>query len=338
MKRFLIGVVVLGGLLLGLFAGWQYVLSPIDPAAGMQEFEVEAGWSGNRIAEALADAGLVRSKEIVQLYFRLEQQDRGLGEGLYDLSAAQSVPEIIATLQQPGRPRVVTLTFPEGWRERAVVDRLSASGHWPREALETALATPGTWAPEWFPNPETGLEGYLFPDTYHIPEKYGAEEALALFLARFATELTPELEAATAQAGLSMHEWVILASVVQAEAANDSEMPIIAGVFLNRLALGMPLQSDPTAIYESGKPLPELTAADLRVPNPWNTYTEPGLPRGPINNPGGAALHAIEHAVYHDEHGNEYLYFLHGTDNGEPVFRPNTSLAAHNRDIDRYLR
>lgn len=338
MKRFLIIVVVLGGILLGLFAGWQYVLSPIDPTAPMQEFEVESGWSGNRIAAALADAGLVRSKEIVQLYFRLEELDRGLGEGLYDLSRAQSVPEIIAALQQPGRPRVVTLTFPEGWRASAVLERLRASGHWPSEALEAALETPETWTPAWFDPPETGLEGYLFPDTYHIPEKYRAEEALALFLNRFAAEMTPDLEAAVAEAGLSMHEWVILASMVQAEAANDAEMPIIAGVFLNRLALGMPLQSDPTAVYESGKPLNALTAADLRVPNPWNTYTEPGLPRGPINNPGSTALNAIVHAIREDEHGNEYLYFLHGTDNGEPVFKPNTSLAAHNRDIERYLR
>lgn len=338
MKRFLIIVVVLGGILLGLFAGWQYMLSPIDPNAGTEEFEVESGWSGNRIAAALESAGFVRSKEVVQLYFRLEQQDRGLGEGLYDLSKAQSVPEIIATLQQPGRPRVVTLTFPEGWRQTAVADRLVASGNWPKEQLEAALAAPETWVPDWFEVPETGLEGYLFPDTYHIPEKYDAEAALRMFLTRFQAEITPELEAATAAAGLTLHEWVVLASIVQAEAATDEEMPVITGVFLNRLALGMPLQSDPTAVYESGKPLNALTAADLRVPNPWNTYTEPGLPRGPINNPGSAALHAIEHAVHHDENGNEYLYFLHGTDNGVPVFRPNTSLAAHNADIDRYLR
>lgn len=338
MKRFFTIVIIIGGLLLGAFAGWQFVLSPVNPEAPIAEFEIEAGWSGQRIATALADEGFVRSPEIVQLYLKLEAQDRSLGEGLYDISAAQSVPEIIETLMQPGRPREVALTFPEGWRADQILTRMSASTHWDLAALTEAAEEPASWAPAWLPETVTGLEGYLFPDTYHIPEKYGVEEALEMLLNRFHDELTEELLAAIEAEGLTLHEWVILASIVQAEAASDAEMPVITGVFLNRLTHDMPLQSDPTAVYESRKPLNELTAADLRIASPWNTYTEPRLPLGPINNPGSAALHAIQYPVKHDEHGNEYLYFLHGTDDGVPVFRPNTSLAAHTRDIDRFLR
>lgn len=338
MKRFVTILIVLGGLLLGAFGGWQFVLSPVDPSAGFTEFEIESGWSGQRIATALAEHGFVRSPEIVQLYLKIEAQDRSLGEGLYDISASQSVPEIIETLMKPGRPREVALTFPEGWRADQILTRMSTTNLWSVEELTEAANSPASWAPDWLPETVTGVEGYLFPDTYHIPEKYTAEQALELLVARFHDELTEDVLEAIAAEGLTLHEWVVLASVVQAEAASDAEMPVITGVFLNRLALGMPLQSDPTAVYESRKPLNELTAADLRIPSPWNTYTEPRLPLGPINNPGSAALKAILYPVKHDENGNEYLYFLHGTDDGVPVFRPNTSLSAHNQDIDRFLR
>lgn len=338
MRWFVVVLVLLGGLLLGAFMGWQHMISPVNPEAVEQEFEIEPGWTGIRVAQALADEGFVRSQAVVQLYFRLEQLDQGFGEGLYDISASQSLPEIMTLLQQPGRPREVTLTFPEGWRITEILDRLAASTHWTAEELEAARDTSANWVPEWFPVTLTGVEGYLFPDTYRIPQNYTAPETLSVFINRFEQELTPELHTAINREGLTLHEWVVLASIVQAEAANDDEMPIITGVFLNRMDLGMPLQSDPTAVYESGKPLAELTAADLRIPSPWNTYTEPGLPRGPISNPGSAALNAILDPVREDSAGREYLYFLHGFDDGEPVFRPNTSLAAHNRDIDRFLR
>jgi UPF0755 protein len=117
-------------------------------------------------------------------------------------------------------------------------------------------------------------------------------------------------------------------------------MPLIAGVFLNRLELGMALQSDPTVAYGLGKRLPELSASagDLRRDHEWNTYTRPGLPSGPISNPGRAALHSLFAPVRTDDQGREYLYFLHGTSEGEPIFRLNTGLEGHNRDVFRYLR
>jgi UPF0755 protein len=98
------------------------------------------------------------------------------------------------------------------------------------------------------------------------------------------------------------------------------------------------LQSDPTAAYGLGKPLPSLTAADLRVDTPWNTYTRPGLPVGPINSPGSAALASVFAPVRQNGDGEDYLYFLHGSDGGVPVFRPNPTLEQHEADIERYLR
>jgi UPF0755 protein len=127
---------------------------------------------------------------------------------------------------------------------------------------------------------------------------------------------------------------------VQAEAANTSEMPIITGVFLNRLDDGMLLQSDPTVAYGLGKDLPELdvNAGDFQQENVWNTYTRPGLPETPINNPGREALQAVFEPVRENEEGEKYFYFLHGTDEGQPIFRPNLTLEDHERDVELYLR
>ena len=125
--------------------------------------------------------------------------------------------------------------------------------------------------------------------------------------------------------------------MVQAEAGGDDEMAIIAGVFLNRLDLGMGLQSDPTVAYGLGKSLPELDfpAGDFDVDHAWNTYTRTGLPTGPIGNPGAAALAAVLAPQRRDDEGRAWLYFLHGRDGG---FHPNLDYASHLLDVARHLR
>lgn len=229
--------------------------------------------------------------------------------------------------------------MPEGWRAAAVVARLAANGLGGAPELEALVRSPGGLAPVALAAGDS-LEGYLFPATYDLPVHSTASQALGAMVARFEEELSPAVASALERSGLSVHDWVTLASMVQAEAASAAEMPVIAGVFLNRLDLGMPLQSDPTVAYGLGKALPELdaVAGDLRRDTPWNTYTRPGLPQGPIGNPGTDALLAVLTPQRTNAEGVEYLYFLHGTDGGNAVFRPNTDLPAHNRDVQRYLR
>jgi UPF0755 protein len=331
-------------LLLTLFVGaagiagllwWQRQLTPAQPPAAAQEveFEVEAGWGAARVATALEDAGLVRDARVFRLYLQLQGLDREVGEGLYLLSPALSTPQIADRLGGGGRPRVRTVVIPEGFRAGQVAQRLRAE-----LALDVAglIETPGALRPEFVP-PEAGLEGYLFPASYEIPLGSSPEGALELMLGRFARELTPAVRRELRALGLSVHEWVTLASMVQAEAGSREEMPIIAGVFLNRLDRGMRLQSDPTVAYGLGKRLPDLDAAsgDLRQDTPWNTYTRAGLPRGPIGNPGHHALQVIFQAQRRDASGAPYLYFLHGLDGS---FRPNLTLDDHNRDVEAFLR
>ena len=335
-------VVVVGVAAAGVVAG--YLLSAPSATPTEVEFEVLPGWAGRQVAAALHDDGLIRSELAFTSYLRFKDLDHSIGEGLYDLTPAMSVARIATELAAGGRPRIVEIVVPEGWRAANIVTRLAANGVADERTLTELVRRPGPeLAPSYLPQGR-GLEGYLYPATYEVPVHSSAEQALELMVKRFGTELEsiggPDLSSLLSARDLSVHSWVTLASMVQAEAAGVEEMGIIAGVFLNRLELGMPLQSDPTAAYGLGKSLPELsaTAGDLRIETQWNTYTLPGLPFGPIGSPGADALKAVLEPDRYAADGALYLFFLHGSDGGEPVFRPNTNLPAHNRDVQAYLR
>ena len=371
-RRVLIALVVLGL----LAAGPGYVLwswgAPSDDATPV-EFEIVRGTGVGQVARDLHAQGLVRDPRTFLVLLRIEGVDRRVGEGLYDLHAAMDAREVAAALRRGGLPRTVRLVLPEGSRLVDVAARLEAAGLAPAGAAlarlgqETTLVfaddaqpapadepAPGaTLGAEPAPEPERpadhvgdvgrtvdGLEGYLFPASYDVPVRDDLDAIVGRFLRRFEQELDAVTRARLAAEGLDLHTWVTLASMVQAEAANDAEMPIIAGVFRNRLDVGMPLQSDPTVAYGLGKDLPELDfpGGDFDVDHPWNTYTRGGLPAGPIGNPGRAALDAVLTPQRVDAQGREWFYFLHGRDDDGPVFRPNLDFEGHLRDVERYLR
>jgi len=338
-RNWAIALLVLVLLVAAGLSAVRFVLSPVSATHAPVEFEVLPGWGGARVAEALQEAGLVRSGLAFELLLRAKGLDRKVGEGLYDLSPDMSSRRLAAALAAGGRPRTVRIVVPEGWRATAVVTRLAANGLGELPELEALVRSPGELAPPWLSSGDS-LEGFLFPASYDLPVHSTATQALGAMVERFEAEVTEEVVRALASDDMRVRDWVTLASMVQAEAASEDEMPIIAGVFLNRLDEGMPLQSDPTVAYGLDKALPELNAlaGDLRKDTPWNTYTRQGLPAGPICNPGSAALLAVLSPQRLDVTGTPYLYFLHGSDGGVSVFRPNTSLAAHNRDVARYLR
>lgn len=317
----------------------RYALSPPSATPAPIEFEVLPGWGATRVANELEQRGLVRDARLFTLWLRYRELDRSVGEGLYDLSPHQSANEIADALAAGGRPRTLRLVIPEGFRARDIAERVDEAGLDSAERFLAVVREPRDLRPPYLPA-ASGLEGYLFPASYDIPLAMDAEQIAALMVERFRTELDGDAIEALLVREITVHDWVTLASMVQAEAAGPSEMPIIAGVFLNRLDLGMRLQSDPTVAYGLDKDLTELSvfAGDFDSDHPWNTYTRSGLPFGPIGNPGRAALEAVLLPQRLDEEGEMYLYFLHGFDGGEPVFRPNITLQDHNRDIDRYLR
>lgn len=328
----LLAVIALAGLV-----AWG--LMPMSDDSELVEFEVLPGWGASRVARELEEEELVRSGPLFSVYLRVRGLDRSIGEGLYDLDRAAWAPELAEELVSGGRPRVAEVLLPEGLRASELSQRLEAAGLHEAEEYRQLIAEPAALGPDYLPEDAT-LEGYLFPASYEIPLTDTPAEVLNRMLERFDQELTDAVREELERLEMSVHEWVTLASVVQSEAGNSTEMPLIAGVFLNRLDLGMALQSDPTVAYGLGKALPELSAAagDLRSDHPWNTYTRPGLPAGPISNPGHAALQAVLSPVRTNARGEEFLYFIHGFDDGEIIFRPNIDLDSHNRDVALYLR
>ncbi len=340
--RTLAVLVLVGAAVLVAVGAWGWTrLQPVDPgAAEPVAFEVLPGWGARTVAEQLEEEGLIRHAGAFLLLLRWQGSDRAIGEGLYELAPAMDARTVVARLEAGGRPRTIRVTMPEGWRARDLARRVEELGLATYHQLLQRVDDPGPLAPEGLPD-GVGLEGYLYPDTYELRVDADERTLLTAMVARFEERADRDDLRARAEAeGLSLHAWVTLASIVQAEAANDGEMAIIAGVFRNRLDVGMPLQSDPTVAYGLGKDLPQLDfpGGDFDVDHPWNTYTRGGLPEGPIGNPGSAALAAVVAPERTAPNGEPWTYFLHGVDDGAPVFRPNTNFEDHVRDRNAYLR
>ncbi len=300
------------------------------PAGGPAiTLEVKPGETLGAVAAKLEKRGVVRSAGALRAIMRLRGSEGQLRDGLYDLPGNLSAFQVADVLAEPGRPRIVTVTIPEGKRLKDLPAIFQAAGLGSAASLRAALedATLSPYA-------RGNLEGFVFPATYPFRPEATPQEIARALVARMGREFTPVRVAAAQRLGLSVRGWVTLASLVQAEAGDDAQMAPIAGVFLNRLDAGMPLGSDPTVAYGLGKDLPQLdrSAGDFKKDTPYNTYTRAGLPPGPIDNPGEAALKAVLNPV-REVNGKQALYFLHGKDG---ALRVNASYAAHLRDIEKY--
>jgi UPF0755 protein len=176
----------------------------------------------------------------------------------------------------------------------------------------------------------TTLEGYLYPDTYNFPRFTKPEEILRTMVARFHQFFTPEVKAQAAALNMTEHEVVTLASIIEKETGQEDERPLIAAVFQNRLKKKYPLQSDPTVIYDIPNFDGNLTRAQLTTSTPFNTYMHPGLPPGPIANPGIKSILAALHPA-----PVSYLYFVSKND-GSHQF--SSTLTEHNQAVHHYQK
>ena len=310
--------------------GYLYLRGLTGPTGHAAIVRIPPGAGAAAIGELLEREGVVRSGRAFALLARLTGAEKKLKSGVFRLEGRGTLA-VLRELLAP-RPVTVRVTFPEGWRAVDYARRLAEAGLDGEGFLALAQSPPPDLKPPYDEGPT--LEGYLFPDTYEIPVGAAPREIVRMMLRRFGRELTPEREARLSVLGLSVHAWVTLASIVQAEAGSEEEMPWIAGVYLNRLEIGMPLQADPTVAYAVGKDLPELDrgAGDFEADSPYNTYKHPGLPPGAINNPGSAALRAVLEARRLSPRGEPYLYFFHAR--GKLYL--NETFAGHLRDLNRY--
>ncbi len=289
---------------------------------GLVLVQVPPGADASQVAEVLHRHGLLRSRLAFRLWARGWGLQGRIQAGEYKFSPSEGVGEILRRLAAGDvvRHRV---TFPEGFSAREVAQRLDRLGLVDAEAfLQEVGQRDRHWIPEMEGNTTGSVEGYLFPDTYYFPRGLPAERAVAAMVARF-REATGPLWSLPRPLGLSPHEVVTVASLVEREARYDFERARIAGVLYNRLRRGMPLQVDATVLYALGRHKERVLYRDLEVDSPYNTYRTAGLPPGPIANPGLASLRAALQPESHD-----YLYYVARPD-GTHVFT--RTLAEHER-------
>jgi peptidoglycan lytic transglycosylase G len=303
------------------FAVYYFFIASTAPFIPPRNLSIGRGESLSVIANRLERAGVVRSSLAFVLYAELTGKGRDLKPGDYAFKGGENPAQVLHHLVH-GDFIIVIVTIPEGTTVHQIAQRLQQAGLACEGKFEQAARSgPLPMALGLGP---LGAEGYLFPATYRFAPREGTQKILAAMLERFFQILTPAVEQRLFELNLTARQLVTLASMIEKEAKVPGERPIIASVFYNRLRLGMPLQSDPTAQYNpEGKSEPAAEA--VRTPSAFNTYTFTGLPPGPIANPG---LSSIEAALYPAH--TDYLYFV-ARDDGTHIF--SRSFKEHERAI-----
>lgn len=288
------------------------------PAAQTVTVRVESGIAAAEIARELGAAGVIADERGFNLLLELTGWGPELRAGRYEFETGTPALEVIRRLRE-GLTNERLFTVREGLRLEEIGELLEDQGIASGDDWEQALRGP---RPEAIltERPEgASLLGYLLPASYPLDARTTADDLVAAMIGALAEALSGELLAEAGASGYSLHELLALASIVEKEAAVPEEQPVIASVFLNRLELGMALQADPTVQFaaassESGAGgwWPEIFEADLERDSPYNSYLYPGLPPGPIANPGIGAIIAVIRPASTDN-----LYFVARCDGSE---------------------
>jgi UPF0755 protein len=304
---------------------------------------ISEGDTANGIGEALEEEGVINSARLFRALVGLMGIGEDLGTGEYEFQLNTPILTVIEQLRQGGRDTTTTrVTIPEGLRIEEIAAILGEEEVVAAEDFIEAATDPKAYDFDFLANvpARSRLEGYLFPATYEFPvEGLEATEVVEMMLQAFDDNLTAEIIGGAREQNLSMHELVTLASIVEREAVVPRERPMIARVYLNRIANDMRLQADPTTQYavaledpegveEFGWWKKELTVEDLDLRSPYNTYESDGLPPGPIAAPGIASMEAVAKP---DE--SDFLFFVACGDEGEHEFA--ATLADHEANVAR---
>jgi UPF0755 protein len=330
MKK-LIGLLFLLLLVAAAAVGFLY-MRVNQPHRGYQEaeqfVEIPSGAGSVAIGDRLIEAGVIRDRTTYRAAVWMTGKGRQLKAGEYRFDRAMTPFEVIDKVAR-GDVYVVHVTFREGLTMAEMATIFEAEGLGPAAAFMQAAKDP---APILGIDPAAkDLEGYLFPETYAVPRRTDAAKLVRQMVAAFQRAFPSALVEAAGAANLTPRQIVTLASIVEKETSKAEERPIVAGVYRNRLRIGMPLQCDPTVIYalqRAGRFTGNLRRDDLMVDSQYNTYRYPGLPPGPIASPGKAALEAAARPADVD-----YVYFVSRNDGSHEFAR---TLEEHNRNVQKY--
>lgn len=295
------------------FAVWfKFMLYPKDAAnKTFVEFEVSSGITANQLAIKMEKQGLIKNHFVFKLYAKMNGGDVKIKPGKYYLSPSMTPEKILDKLVKGEIiNNDVRLTIPEGSTLNIIAEIFSQKGLISEEDFLVSVKTE-KFKDKYnflkdFP-PDADLEGFLFPDTYFLPPGKSAEFYIDVLLKRFEEVFFSKADKTLKENKIdhTMYEIVTLASIIEAEAKLESERPIIAGVFHNRLNKGMPLQSCATIAFVLDEHKEVLSLKDLEIDSPYNTYKNLGLPPGPIGSPGLSSILAAANPAEVD-----YLYFL----------------------------
>lgn len=320
MHRFLV-------LLLVAAVAWMAwaTLTPVTPAAP-QVLLFPAGSSSRTMAAALEKSGVIRNRYSFELLHALMPKKK-LKAGEYSFAKSASAYDVFLRVAR-GDVMLHTVVVPEGYNVFEIAAAVEAAGLGTREDFLKVAEHDTALVKDIDPQAHS-LEGYLFPDTYQFSRPITARDIAARMVRRFQHEAQ--------QIGLSgdIHRTVTLASIVEKETAAPDERAQVAGVYANRLAKNMALAADPTVVYAAmlrGNYRGAIYQSDLQSDSPYNTYRAPGLPPGPIANPGAASLQAAMHPAKHD-----YIFFVAAGD-GSGRHRFSATFEQHEKNVVAYRR
>lgn len=265
---------------------------------------ISSGSSTGQIGQILEEEGIISSADKFKIWSRIKGYDSQYKAGTYTLSPSMDFQEI-ADIIVSGKVTTVNFTIPEGYTIYQTASAIAAKGLGDYDTL-VSLIEAGDYEYDFLKdaqNNKNKLEGYLFPNTYTVDEGMNEEQIIKVMLDQF--EKQPYKVYAESGSSYSLNDIITVASIIERECKVDEERPLVASVIYNRLAKGMPLQMCSTVQYVLGKQKEVLTYADTRIESPYNTYTNTGLPPGPICSPGLAAIKAALNPA-----DTDYLYFV----------------------------
>jgi UPF0755 protein len=318
-----IGIIAAAVVLVGALYGFYRVqLRPVGKGPA-QVFTVAVGSRAPQVATGLKQAKLIRDRNAWLTYINLHGLRSELKAGSYRLSPTET-SQVVAGILVNGKSTLDQLVIPEGYTI-SQIETLAAQEGISRASFQAALAAPHTQSFLADKPAGVSLEGYLFPDSYALGPDTTATVLVNEMLDNFGRKVGPSYTQAFAAEGLTLHQGLTLASIVEKEVSKSTDRPIVAQIFLKRYHTGISLGSDVTVQYASdlaGVPF------DLNINSPYNTRLNVGLPPGPICNPGLNALDAVAHPA-----ATDYLYFVTGSDGvtyyADTLAQHNANIAAH---------
>jgi len=329
-KAAVIVIFFLCAFLFALYKGRDLIKAPSSLPQKV-DITIPAGSSNQQIAGILAKNNVIKNELAFLFFSKYLGYDKCLKAGNYVLDSSWDLPEILEELSK-GQMHFTTFTIPEGYNIEQIAERLAEKGLVNKEKFLVLADDPRLDFPLLPKASHAGylLEGYLFPDTYQVTAEMTEVEIIKVMLNRFAEVYDKDLQNKVLEMGLTDHEVITIASMIEREAKFDVDRPLIASVIYNRLGIGMPLQIDATIQFALGTPKAKLTTKDLAVDSSYNTYKNTGLPPGPIGAPGKASIQAALNPEKTD-----FLYYLAKKD-GTHVF--NKTFAEHKAAKQKYLK